>query len=175
MGTWIKAGALLMASWCLTGCGLAISVHYRTEPGGATIESGSDYLGRTEAVRTYFISRKAVKNGAHCILTDTARAHWISGAEVLQSEEICAPYGSQGMYDVTRILRRPADAPNLALDLNYASDLAQQNLAERQVAAQELAANTQAAVASAQLEEAQARRAEAEAELERAKKGKENR
>jgi ParB-like chromosome segregation protein Spo0J len=174
MGIRTRAGLALVSMLSLAGCGLAINVHYRTEPAGATIESGSDYLGRTAGVRRYFISKEALKNGVHCVLTDTARAKWISGAETVQSEQICAPWGAQGQYDVTRILRRPADAPNLALDLNYANDLAQQDLAERQVAAQEMAANAQVTVANAQLEEAQARRAEAEAELERAKRDKGN-
>jgi hypothetical protein len=108
------------------------------------------------------------------VLTDTARATWISGAEAMQSEQICAPVGSQGVYEVTRVLRRPPDAPNLALDLNYANDVAQQQLAERQVAAQETAANAQATAAYAELEEAKARREEAKAERARLRQNKGN-
>ncbi|MGO4701583.1 hypothetical protein [Dyella sp. 2RAB6] len=174
MGRWTKLGMVLVASLGLAGCGLAINVNYQTEPGGATIESGGEYLGRTAATRTYFISQKALEGGVHCVLTDTARAKWISGAEVMQSEQICAPQGSQGAYEVTRVLRRPADAPNLALDLNYANDMAQQQLAQRQVAVQEAAASAQATAAYAELEEARARREEARAERERLRQNKGN-
>ena len=172
MGTWAKLGLVLMSSLGLAGCGLAINVHYVTEPGGATIQQGGSYLGRSSASRSYYIPKAEADAGVRCVNTGLARADWISGAWVQDYDQVCAPANAKFMYDVTLVLRRPADAPNLGLDLNYANEMAQQALAERQVAAQETAANAEATAAAARLEEARARQEEARTERERLKQGK---
>jgi hypothetical protein len=63
MGTCTKLGLVLVASLGLAGCGLAINVHYVTEPGGATIQSGGNYIGRTTATRGYYISKDKADKG----------------------------------------------------------------------------------------------------------------
>jgi hypothetical protein len=156
----------------LTGCQRTISVLYRTEPGGATIESESGYIGRGIGERRYAISKEAWKNGQRCVPTEIVTARWISGARMQQSEKICLPddQGTILPYTVIRVLHRPDEAPDLALDLSYASEVAQQEVAKQQAAAQEAAARAEETAAEARWERAHARRLEAEAELERARR-----
>lgn len=172
MGRWMKVGAVLAASLMLAGCQRTISVLYRTEPGGGTIETADGgFVGRSLGERRYAISQEAWKQGQRCVPTGTVTARWISGAQMQQSENICLPddQGAILPYTVIRVLHRPTGAPDLALDLNYASEVAQQEVAKQQAAAQEAAARAEQTAADARLERAEARRLEAEAELERAR------
>lgn len=173
MRRWMSlAGVALVSTLGLAGCQRTISVLYRTEPGGATIETvDGGLVGRGLGERRFTIDDDAWKNGQRCVPTGTVTARWISGAQMQQSENICLPddQGTILAYSVVRVLHRPTGAPDLALDLNYASEVAQQEVAQQQAAAQEASARAEQTAADARLERAEARRLEAEAELERAK------
>ncbi|WNL44747.1 hypothetical protein RKE25_15125 [Dyella sp. BiH032] len=171
-GCWKWAGLVLVALVGLTGCQRTVSVLYRTEPGGATIESESGYIGRGLGERRYAISKAAWRSGQRCVSTETVTARWISGARMQQSENICLPddQGTILPYTVIRVLHRPDGAPDLTLDLDYASEVAKQEVAKQQAAAQEAAARAEEANAEARWERAHARRLRAEAELERVRR-----
>lgn len=122
----------------LTGCATnQMSVTYYSDPPGATItQADGRSFGRAPVTLTYPLSEDDKKRGSKTLSGVTAQ--WVSGAR-LSYPNVNANLAAHGTNQ-SLIFKRPADAPGLSTDMNYALELEKLSEMRRQTAAQEDAA-----------------------------------
>jgi len=108
---------LLFVAACSSSGPKTITLNIYSEPEGASIIEDGKIIGQAPLSVAYSVTESDVETGYKKISPLTAR--WLSGA----TAEDTYPYilTDSSAYDLT--LRRPADAPNLNMDLGLAEKL----------------------------------------------------
>ena len=146
--SWEKTLAtfIIVAPLLLTGCASnQLAVTYNSDPPGATlVQANGQNFGRTPVTLKYQISEADRSRGNKTLMGISAQ--WPSGARA-SSSSITANLKNGTSQSFT--FSRPQNAPELAIDMQYALELEKLAEMQRQSAAQENAAYEARRAASA--------------------------
>ena len=136
MKSLVKILIVLVVVQVLSGClssrrQLKVTVY--SDPAGATIYTSRGCEGKTPALLHYDIDEKEAQEGVVFLNHITAR--WVSGASKILSHIKCDL--REVGYNQQITITRPANVPNVAVDVGYALELERLGLLRRQTKAQE--------------------------------------
>jgi len=131
----------------VSGCATNLQVTYNSEPRGAAVYQGSQFVGTAPVALLYRLTDEQRKAG-HVRLQGIS-VRWVSGAQAsIDSLTADLRQGPQQMFT----FRRPDGVPGYDVDANYALELQRNAIMLLQAASQAQAAEQQRAYQERQLQ-----------------------